>query len=95
MLPKTKKNNKKYEQKDKVNVFIGSSSIGVFKLFRGNSDNIVIKIKGGTAKGLNTNTNGEEIIKQLQNIKKRKNIKCLVLHFGEVDLNFSYYFIFC
>ena len=27
MLPKTKKNNKKYEQKDKVNVFIGSSSI--------------------------------------------------------------------
>ncbi len=40
-------------------------------------------------------TKGEEIIKQLQNIKKRKNIKCLALHFGEVDLNFSYYYKTC
>ena len=52
-----------------MNLFIGSSSIGVFKLFK-NTNHKVIKVKGGTAKGLYTNQNGNEIIKNITTIKK-------------------------
>jgi len=75
-----------------MNLFIGSSSIGVFKLFK-NSNYRVIKVKAGTAKGLYTNENGKEVIKTITNIKKP--INCIVLHFGEVDINFSYYYKVC
>ena len=75
-----------------MNLFIGSSSIGVFKLFK-NPNYKVIKIKGGTAKGLYENENGKEIIKNILSIKKP--INCILLHFGEVDINFSYYYKVC
>jgi hypothetical protein len=75
-----------------MNLFIGSSSIGIFKLFK-NPNYKVIKVKGGTAKGLYTNENGIEIIKTIENIKTP--IKCIILHFGEVDINFSYYYKLC
>jgi hypothetical protein len=75
-----------------MNLFIGSSSIGVFKLFK-NKKYKVIKISGGTAKGLYTNQNGQNIIETIKNIKSP--INCIVLHFGEVDINFSYYYEVC
>ena len=75
-----------------MNLFIGSSSIGVFKLFK-NPNYRVIKVNGGTAKGLYTNENGKEVIKTITNIKNP--INCIVLHFGEVDINFSYYYKVC
>lgn len=75
-----------------MNLFIGSSSIGVFKLFK-NFNHKVIKVKGGTAKGLYTNKNGNEIIQTITNIKKP--INAILLHFGEVDINFSYYYKVC
>ena len=75
-----------------MNLFIGSSSIGVFTLFK-NSNHKVIKVKGGTAKGLYTNQNGNEIIKTITTIKK--SINTILLHFGEVDINFSYYYKVC
>lgn len=74
-----------------MNLFIGSSSIGVFKLFKNN--NKVLKVKGATAKGLNTNDNGKNIIKYILNLQRP--INCIILHFGEVDINFSYYYKMC
>lgn len=75
-----------------MNLFIGSSSIGVFTLFK-KSTYKIIKIKGGTAKGLYTNENGKKIINIIGNIKNP--INCIILHFGEVDINFSYYYKVC
>ena len=75
-----------------MNLFIGSSSIGVFTLFK-NSNHKIIKVKGGTAKGLYTNQNGNKIIQTITNIKKP--INAILLHFGEVDINFSYYYKVC
>lgn len=76
-----------------INLFMGSSSIGVFNLFTKNTNNLIYKFKGATAKGLLTNDNGKDIIKVLEEYKKRKiRINCIVMHFGEVDLNFSYFY---
>lgn len=75
-----------------MNLFIGSSSIGVFKLFKDPSYR-VLKVKGGTAKGLNTNDNGIKLLETITSIKKP--INSIVLHFGEVDINFSYFYKYC
>jgi len=77
-----------------MNLYIGSSSIGVFNLLK-SSNNKILKIKGGTAKGLYTNENGKFIINTIKNILKKHKIKCILLHFGEVDINFSYYYKIC
>jgi hypothetical protein len=81
------------DPKKPVNLFMGSSSIGVFNLFTKNTNNLIYKFKGATAKGLLTNDNGKDIMKVLEEYKKRKiRINCIIMHFGEVDLNFSYFF---
>ena len=81
------------DPKKPINLFMGSSSIGVFNLFTKNTNNLLYKFKGATAKGLLTNDNGKDIMKVLEEYKKRKiRINCIVMHFGEVDLNFSYFF---
>ena len=79
--------------KKPVNLFMGSSSIGVFNLFTKNTNNLIYKFKGATAKGLVNNDNGKDIMKVLEEYKKRKiRINCIIMHFGEVDMNFSYFF---
>ena len=77
-----------------MNLYIGSSSIGVFKLLKP-INNKVLKITGGTAKGLFTNENGKFIINNIKKILKKQKINCVILHFGEVDINFSYYYKLC
>jgi len=75
-----------------MNLFIGSSSIAVFKFFK-NPNYKVLKVTAATAKGLYINENGKNIIKFILNVKTE--INCIVLYFGTVDINFSYYYKVC
>ena len=59
------------DPKKTINLFMGSSSIGVFNLFTKNTNNLIYKFKGATAKGLLTNDNGKDIMKVLEEYKKR------------------------
>ena len=78
-----------------MNIFTGSSSIGVFNLFN-NKNNKVVKLKGATAKGLLTNENGSKLSNTILGlIRNNKPIDNIVMHFGEVDINFSYYYKIC
>lgn len=78
-----------------MNIFTGSSSIGVFNLFN-NKNNKIIKLKGATAKGLLTNENGTKLSNTILGlIRNNKPIDNIVMHFGEVDINFSYYYKIC
>ena len=72
-----------------MNLFIGSSSIAVFNFFK-NPNYKVLKVTAATAKGLYINENGKNIIKFILNVKTQ--INCIVLYFGTVDINLSYYY---
>ena len=72
-------------------LLFGDSFIGPFSLFK-NNDIKINWFSGATMKGLAKNDN-KNIIKIKHNINKyNPNIKCIIFSFGQVDLNFSFYY---
>lgn len=78
---------------DSTNVVaIGSSSVDPFKLV--SSPHLrVFKFSGSTAKGVSRV--GHENNKKVLNIVRQYHPQCGIFCFGEVDLNFSYYYRAC
>lgn len=68
----------------------GDSFIGPFSLIK--DENLKIhKFRGATMRGIGKKEN-ENRIKIIETVNKNKDINCMIFSFGQVDLNFSYYY---
>jgi hypothetical protein len=70
-------------------MIIGDSFCGIFTLLKPEANVEVVKVKGGTMKGLSRydNDGRMSLVKKLQTT----HYDCAVFNFGQVDLHFSFY----
>ena len=73
----------------KPTLITGDSFCGIFTLIRSQSNVEVMKVKGGTMKGLSRYDN-EGRVKLIEKLKRVPH-KCAIFNFGQVDLHFSFY----
>ena len=85
-----KRENVKGACTQKETLCIGDSFIGIFNLFRDTAHIDIVKVKGGTAKGLHKA--GGSARSSLESRLEKNHYNCAIFNFGQVDIHLSFYY---